>query len=95
MRLGRRNGHHRRAKRARMATERGAGSQGVGAGRIGVSKCGRANEGGAGVGGGCVKVASKAKFLISYGNNWSSLIDLGKVSGFFTLNFGCLFQLSD
>ena len=42
------------------------------------------------MGGGCVKVASKAKFLISYGNNWSSLIGLGKVSGFFTPIFWVL-----
>ncbi len=37
------------------------------------------------MGGGCVKVVSKAKFLISYANMWSSLIGLGKVSGFITL----------
>jgi len=36
------------------------------------------------MGGGCVKVASQAKFLISYANMWSSLIGLAKGPGFFT-----------
>ncbi len=84
-----------RGEARQVGYRRGAGSQGIGAGRIGAFKCGRANEGGAGVGGGCVKVASKAKFLISYANMWSSLIGLGTVSGFFAHPFWCLFQLSD